>query len=177
MKKITTPKGVFGPYTSVEQLADRWRVDGADLPFSVIGEGVLSDAEAGDFPPPPVPPLDRAATALQIDEAVAAIYDRFTRFQLEYTERESQAQAFRDADYAGAVPPRVAEFSVPAGMSAQAAANLILSQAVSLRDAQGALSALRMRKYEVLRAESDAQAQTAAVEIIASIAAVGAQVS
>lgn len=52
MKKIVTASGKFGPYESIEILDDRYRVDGpADLPFSVIGEGVISDVEDGDFPP------------------------------------------------------------------------------------------------------------------------------
>lgn len=129
------------------------------------------------FEPAPPPPFDRAAAALQIDEAVAAIYGRFTRFAIEYEEREAQAHAYKDAGYTGPVPPRVAEFATPAGMPAQAAADLILSQSVNLRTAQSALSALRMRKYEVLRAATDAQAQAVAEEILQAIAAVGAQVS
>ena len=56
MKKLTTNVGVFGPYTSVEVLADRYRCDGADLPIAVVGEGDISDAKEGDFPPPPPPP-------------------------------------------------------------------------------------------------------------------------
>ncbi len=115
----------------------------------------------------------RAALATAVDEAVAAIYSRFTRFQLEYTEREAQAQAFKDAGYTGPVPPRVAEFATPAGMPAQAATDLILAQAVNLRTAQGELSALRMRKYEVLRAATDEQAQALAAEILAGVEAVG----
>ena len=115
----------------------------------------------------------RAALATAIDESVAAIYSRFTRFQLEYTEREAQAQAFKDAGYTGTVPPRVAEFATHAGMPAQAATDLILQQAVNLRTAQGELSALRMRKYEVLRAATDTQAQALAAEILAGVEAVG----
>ena len=129
------------------------------------------------FEPAPPPPFDRAAASLQIDDAVAAIYGRFTRFQLEYIEREAQAQAYKDAGYTGPVPPRVAEFATPAGMPAQAATDLILSQSVELRTAQGVLSALRMRKYEVLRAATDEQAQAVAAEILAGVAAVGANVS
>lgn len=133
--------------------------------------GWMWDGETLSAPPPP--PFDRAAAALQIDEAVAAIYGRFTRFQLEYTEREAQAQAYKAAGYTGPVPPRVAEFATPAGMPAQAATDLILQQAVNLRTAQGELSALRMRKYEVLRAATDAQAQAVASEILAGVEAVG----
>lgn len=54
MKKITTAFGKFGPYESVEILEDRYRVDGpSDLPFTVIGQGEISDVEEGDFPPSP----------------------------------------------------------------------------------------------------------------------------
>ena len=128
------------------------------------------------FTAPPAPPFDRAAASLQIDNAVADIYGRFTRFGIEYEEREAQAQAYKDAGYTGPVPPRVSDFSVPADMPASAATDLILAQATNLRAAQGALSALRMRKYEVLRAITDEQAQAAAAEILAAIDVVGGQV-
>lgn len=145
--------------------------DAVCIPADTGSIGWLWDGE--NLTPPPGPPFDRAAAALQIDEAVAAIYGRFTRFAIEYQEREAQAQAFKDAGYTGPVPPRVAEFATPAGMPAQAATDLILSQAVNLRTAQGELSALRMRKYEVLRAATDAQAQAVAAEILAGVEAVG----
>jgi hypothetical protein len=52
MKKIVTASGKFGPYESVEVLEDRYRVDGpSDLPFTVIGQGEISDVVDGDFPP------------------------------------------------------------------------------------------------------------------------------
>lgn len=54
MKKLITPAGKFGPYESVEVLEDRYRVDGpSDLPFTVIGQGEITDVMDGDFPPPP----------------------------------------------------------------------------------------------------------------------------
>ncbi len=145
--------------------------DAICIPADTGALGWLWDGE--NLTPPPGPPFDRAAAALQIDEAVAAIYGRFTRFAIEYQEREQQAQAYKDAGYTGEVPPRVAEFATPAGMPAQAATDLILAQAVNLRAAQGELSALRMRKYEVLRAETDAQAQALATQILTGVEAVG----
>jgi len=52
MKKIITASGKFGPYESVEVLEDRYRVDGpSDLPFTVIGQGEISDVVDGDFAP------------------------------------------------------------------------------------------------------------------------------
>ena len=129
------------------------------------------------FEPAPPPLFDRAAASLQIDDVVAAIYGRFTRFAIEYEEREAQAQAYKDAGYTGEVPPRVAEFATPAGMPAQAATDLTLQQAANLRTAQGALSALRMRKYEVLRAVTDSEAQTLAVSILKAVETIGVQIT
>jgi len=50
MKKIITSTGKFGPYSLIEVLSDRYRVDGVDLPFTVIGQGTISDVVEGDFP-------------------------------------------------------------------------------------------------------------------------------
>lgn len=50
MKKIVTQLGKFGPYNTIETLEDRYRVDGADLPFNVIGQGEISEVQDGDFP-------------------------------------------------------------------------------------------------------------------------------
>jgi hypothetical protein len=50
MKKLTTTTGKYGPYKTIETLEDRYRVDNADLPFNVIGRGIISDAQPGDFP-------------------------------------------------------------------------------------------------------------------------------
>ena len=52
MKKIMTASGVFGPYESVQTLDDRYRCDGADLPFSVVGVGAVSEWDG----PLPIPP-------------------------------------------------------------------------------------------------------------------------
>jgi len=43
MKKITTTMGKFGPYNTVEILENRYEVDGAHLPFTVVGTGVIED--------------------------------------------------------------------------------------------------------------------------------------
>jgi hypothetical protein len=75
MKKITTPAGVFGPYNSIEILADRYHVDGADLPFTVVGQGVIEDAQEGDFPPPPPAPapVPESVSPRQIRQALTQV--------------------------------------------------------------------------------------------------------
>ena len=75
MKKIITAAGRFGPYKSVEVLEDRYRVDGpSDLPFTVIGQGEITEAVDGDFPPPPyVAPEVVEAPAPTKDELLAEL--------------------------------------------------------------------------------------------------------
>ena len=115
----------------------------------------------------------RTALCTQIDAAVAAIYTRYTRFSDEYTLRLSQAQAYKDAGYTGTVPDQVAAYATPAGVTAQAAADLIIAQAAALTAAIAQLGVLRMRKYEVNAAATLADAETDATSVLAAIAAVG----
>lgn len=56
MKAITTASGNFGPFQSIEVLADRYRCDDTDLPFNVIGQGQIVDADTIVWPAPPAPP-------------------------------------------------------------------------------------------------------------------------
>lgn len=122
--------------------------------------------------PPVVPPVDRQAMGVQIDDAVADTMSPYTRFTEEYTLRESQAQAYKDAGYTGAVPDQVAAFATPAGMQPQAATDLILSQAASLRGALDTLGKLRMQKYAVFNAANDATATATFNAIMANIKSV-----
>lgn len=128
-------------------------------------------------PKPPAPSLSRAALTAEIDAAVAAITSRYAPFLEEYKTRESQAREFAAADYIGPVPQQVAAFATPAGLSAQVATQTIIGQADALRTASDLLGVQRMRKYEVLRAASDAEALAAHADVMATIAAIGAQIA
>lgn len=57
MKALTTPAGNFGPFNTIEVLSDRYRCDNTDLPFSVVGQGQIVDADTIDWPAPPAPPV------------------------------------------------------------------------------------------------------------------------
>lgn len=106
----------------------------------------------------------------EIDAAVIAIYSKPMTLAKEYEEREKEARDFKTAGYPlDAIPPRVAGFAVPAGMPAADAADLIIQQADTLREALASLSDLRMRKYEVIRSAVAADRFTAYVDIIAKI--------
>jgi hypothetical protein len=76
MKKITTNAGKFGPYKSVEILEDRYRVDGADLPFTVVGTGVIEDWTTDDDVLP-VEYHDPEAYKAQREAAYPSFADQF----------------------------------------------------------------------------------------------------
>jgi len=83
MKKIITAAGKFGPYESVEVLEDRYRVDGpSDLPFTVVGQGEISDVVDGDFPPIPyvAPEVEQAPQATR-EELLAQLNALSARIQ------------------------------------------------------------------------------------------------
>lgn len=121
--------------------------------------------------------LERLELVTGIDNLVAGIYQRWTRFEAEYELRESEAQAFKDDDYTGDVPRQVAAFSNRAGVPAQPATDLILSQAAALRTALANLGDLRMRKYEIINAPDAATAQTLFDQIKALIEAEAANIA
>ena len=57
MKALITPSGSFGPYNTIEVLADRYRCDNTDLPFTVVGQGETVEADTITWPEPPAPPV------------------------------------------------------------------------------------------------------------------------
>lgn len=126
------------------------------------GMRIVADAEG--LPvllSPPVPTLGdvKAALMADVDTKISDIYSRFTRFETEYVQREAAAHAFKAGGYADDAGVWVMAFAGSAGMSAQAATDLIISQADSMRAALQALGALRMGKYGIAAAASEAAAQ------------------
>ncbi|SDH27839.1 hypothetical protein [Nitrosomonas sp. Nm132] len=94
MKKLVTQAGIFGPYREIEVLDDRYRCDGVDFPFTVVGEGVIEEAQSGDFPLPEAlqPEVPQSVTMRQarlallnigklndVDAALASIPDETLR--------------------------------------------------------------------------------------------------
>lgn len=66
MSVVITASGNFGPYKTIEVLADRLRCDGTDLPFSVIGEYSISEDDGlAPQPPAPAPAVPQSVTMRQ----------------------------------------------------------------------------------------------------------------
>lgn len=69
MKQLNSAAGIFGPFAVVETLADRYRCDGADYQFSVIGAAKIEDYVAPP-PPPVVVPVPASVTRRQARQAL-----------------------------------------------------------------------------------------------------------
>jgi hypothetical protein len=75
MKALITETGQYGPFTSINQTADRWVCDGAEFQFSVIGDATIGEWVA---PPPALPTVDEytnALTSMLDKEAQSHMYD------------------------------------------------------------------------------------------------------
>ena len=94
----------------------------------------------------------------RINNKVIEMYNTFTPLFMEYTQRETQAMAWRDSDYYGTPPAQVLAFSVPAKMNPVEACNLIIYQAKQFRDVLDFMASLRMKKIEVEGVSNIAQA-------------------
>lgn len=71
MKALTTPSGNFGPYTSITVESDRYHCDDTDLPFSVVGQGQIVDADTIVWPVPPAPPVPVPASVTMRQASIA----------------------------------------------------------------------------------------------------------
>lgn len=84
-----------------------------------------------------------------IDEYAAKIYSTWTRFESEYRERQTAAEAYKAANYQGDCSRYITDFAKRAGLNNKAATDLILVQAAGLEKLQMELANQRMRKYEL----------------------------
>ena len=85
----------------------------------------------------------------KIDNHAATIYSTWTRFESEYRERQTAAEAYKSATYQGECSRYITDFAKRAGLNNKAATDLILVQAAGLEKLQIELANQRMRKYEI----------------------------
>lgn len=69
MKALVTATGQFGPFSTIETLSDRYRCDGCDYQFSVIGDATIEDYVAPP-PEPVVPAVPTSVSPRQIRQAL-----------------------------------------------------------------------------------------------------------
>ncbi|HFC6387637.1 TPA: tail fiber assembly protein [Neisseria bacilliformis] len=119
----------------------------------------------------------QAQGAAQINDAVEAVLQPLTRFEVEYKRREAQARAYRDAGYKGDVPCQVAAFAKPTGKTPKEAADIILAQSEMLYSLLDKLGELRMRKFELGSLKTAAEVKTRTAEIVAQIESAAAQLA
>lgn len=119
----------------------------------------------------------QAEGAEQINDAMEAVLQPLTRFEVEYKRREAQARAYRDAGYKGEVPLQVAAFAKPAGKTPKEAADIIIAQADMLYSLLDKLGELRMRKFELGSLKTAAEVETRTAEIVAQIESAAAQLA
>lgn len=145
----------FGPDTAIDA------PDGFDIDRA--GEYTLVEGIAS------LPSMSK-----QIDDAVLAVYSRPMAFSKEYEAREKAAAEYKAAGYVGTIPDRLTGFATPAGLTAKAAADVILAQSKLMRDALDALSDLRMVKFAVQQAATEEEANIIGLATLAEIAAIAA---
>lgn len=112
----------------------------------------------------------------QVEAAVMDVLARPIRLSREYELREADAVAFKAGNYLGTPGRVLLGFATASGRTAQAAADLVLAQANGFRQAELDLADLRMMKYAVELAESEAQALEIFNQTMAAIAAIAKQI-
>ena len=92
----------------------------------------------------------------------------------EYLAAENAAISFRDAGFAGDVPPCVQSWALARGWTAQEAAESILQEAAMTRGALELIREIRLTaKYRIQEAVDDAAAESIFSEAVSCIKAIG----
>lgn len=112
----------------------------------------------------------------RIDDAVAAVYTKWTRFEIEYRARENEARAYKAANYTGTPGDYLTSYAQYANIDLRTACDNVLTQADMFALALKFLGDARMRKYEVRRATTPSAAVAAGDQVVAAISDIAAQI-
>jgi hypothetical protein len=107
-----------------------------------------------NYLPVPTEQESRDQMVAAVDNHIAAIYDRFTRFQMEYNLREEAALKYKAADFTGDPSVWITRYADNNKITNKESAELILTQAAQYKDALEILGSLRMDKYRVINAST-----------------------
>jgi len=187
--KLIIGNKIYGPFTDIFTLDDRYRADGCELAFGVVanddGESQIVEVDLpagfdvdayewidGALTLKPIPPeaLDaqKAAAITKTYIDVDLIYEeKVGKRGPEYVDSEREALAYQAAGYTGAVSPYISGFALSNGtgqvQTATWAANAILAQAAGLRAAQLAMRNTRFDSQKAMRAATTQAQLDAAV--------------
>ena len=126
----------FAVFTlAVNEELDQKMIDGIGVNPMVVQKAVISVAD------------EKAGFIKTIDDSIADIITKHTRFQMGYVERETAAIAFLAPNNVEPASIWITRFADNIGMSHTQAATIILGQATMLRNALRDLDNLRMDKY------------------------------
>lgn len=140
--------------------------------------GSITREENGAYTVIPYPLDTVVANCCQdIDDAVAAVYTKWTRFQVEYDARKAAAETFKANGYQGDPGVYITAFATAAGLDNQTATDIVLVQVTMFAKALNDLGAARMRKFEVKRADTAEAALTLTDTIKAGIDTIAATIS
>lgn len=141
--------------------------DQLDERIRVMRERNVAAAAAAAAPPPQQSDTEKRLSMFdQVDNTIAALQSKYTRFEQGYMLREAAAHAYVDSGYTAEPSDLITRFADNVGMPYPAAADLILSQASTMRPGLIALENLRMDKYLVVRAPTIEAAQAEFLRII-----------
>lgn len=123
---------------------------------------------------PPVVHLEvlKKGLVMSVDDYIAAILQKWLRFQAGYEKREAVARAYVAAGCDGDPGVWITAFAEPAGLSNADAAALIVMQADALQTALEKLEAARMGKYRIHAASTPEAARAEYQSIIATADAI-----
>jgi len=133
---------------------------GAPLATAVAPAPALTDAE------------QRKLWVSAVDDTIAVMMFKFTRFQMGYVKREAAAIAYRDSGYTIDPTIWITRFADNNRLSYPDACERILTQAEAYRVGLEQLEAFRMDKYQIERAPTQKVAREAYNAIMANAQAV-----
>jgi len=129
----------------------------AQRKYLAIGKNLIVDpAWIEPMADPAILAQLKQSLAFAIDDRVANVIEKWTRFKEGYAKREAAAREYKLAGYTGDPTRWISSFATNANRTNQQATDIIIAQADGLNLALEDLEDLRMQKYQILRANDEA---------------------
>lgn len=167
------------PYTQNDYVDLAGSIAAAQSLYTQLNSRIEERAKAAMPPgvvpaPPSMSDTERKAFLVrEVDDQIAAIITRSTRFSMGYVEREAEAKRYKLSGYVGTPNKWVMDFANAVKIPARMATDIILGQATQLRKANEDLESLRMKKYLISAAKTMELAEAQFNQIIREVTAIG----